>query len=214
MEAWDTPDEIADSKRCYRLFIPDDEYSLSLISGAILLLARAENWSESGDLSPDEAADRWLEIFDEFLAWRQCMVPGSLFFWGGQAAPGNGLLCDGSEVAKEDYPALYEAIGDSWGTPSSGDNFVLPDARGAFLFAEGNGHSAGETGGAETHQLSIGEIPAHAHSEVIATNTAGVVGEIPAPVATPLAGNTGSTGGGGAHNNMPPYLCVPLYIVF
>jgi microcystin-dependent protein len=36
------------------------------------------------------------------------------------------LLCDGSEVAKADYPALYELIGDMAGVAAGDGNFVLP----------------------------------------------------------------------------------------
>ena len=43
------------------------------------------------------------------------------------------LLCDGSEVSKTLWRELYELIQDTYGKPSSADNFVLPDYRGAFL---------------------------------------------------------------------------------
>jgi microcystin-dependent protein len=211
---WDTPDSIAGSDRCYLLPIPDDEYSQAVVSGALQRLSLAENWEQAGTLTPEEAADRFGEAFDEFMQWRQCMQPGVMFFWPGEDAPDYGLLCDGSEVAKADYPALYDVIGDSWGTPGSGDNFVLPDAEGMFLLAAGGGYAVGDTGGEETHTLSVDEIPAHQHTEVSAGYTEGLIGEIPAPVTAPGATSTGSAGGGGSHNNMPPYLAVPLYIAF
>lgn len=42
----------------------------------------------------------------------------------------NFLLCDGSEVPKEAFPQLYTYLGDSQGTPTDSDNFVLPDYQG------------------------------------------------------------------------------------
>jgi microcystin-dependent protein len=214
VDAWSTPDSIADNTRCYRLSIPDDEPSLAAISGALLLLSLSENWVEVGAMLPDDVADRFLEIFDEFMQWRPCMEPGTLFFWAGDEAPAYGLLCDGSEKLVVDYPLLYAVIGDKWGTPSDGNHFVLPDVRGNFLLAASPAHPDQETGGAETHTLSIDEIPAHQHSEITAVNTPTFIGEVPVSLAIAGAGNTGSAGGGGSHNNMPPYLAVPLYIAF
>ena len=44
-----------------------------------------------------------------------------------------GLIANGAEVAKADYPELYAEIGDAFGTASSNTMFKLPDARGHFL---------------------------------------------------------------------------------
>lgn len=58
---------------------------------------------------------------------------GQVFAFAGAAAPAGALACDGSEVAKADYPELYTAIGDAWATTfgaaaPSADNFRLPPA--------------------------------------------------------------------------------------
>lgn len=70
-----------------------------------------------------------------------------------------------------------------------------------------------ETGGAKTHTLIEAEIPAHVHNQTrLPTATGGVTGFT---VDTSMSGtpatsgvNTGSTGGGGAHNNLQPYIVV------
>jgi microcystin-dependent protein len=43
------------------------------------------------------------------------------------------LECAGQDLTKNDYPALYKAIGESWGSSSPGNNFYVPDMRGMFL---------------------------------------------------------------------------------
>ena len=51
--------------------------------------------------------------------------------------PEGWFLCDGSLKDKNAYPALYAAIGNSWGGNST--HFNLPDCRGMFLRGVANG---------------------------------------------------------------------------
>lgn len=95
--------------------------------------------------------------------------------------------------------------------------FTLPDLRRrALVGAEGAGTATlaahvGAAGGAETHILSVAEMPAHTHRVTTATGTGGsqtyhdyrTNGATMSSVAT-----ISSTGGGGAHNNLPPSLGV------
>lgn len=86
-----------------------------------------------------------------------------------------------------------------------------------FLLAAGDKYAAGKTGGEATHTLTENEIPEHRHS--IWFPNAG--GEQSAAIGYPEAGSkntwyaeaskTGGAGGGGAHNNMPPYLSVYVW---
>lgn len=57
------------------------------------------------------------------------LKPGMIQMYGGSTAPAGWLLCNGAEVSKTTYAALYAVIGNIYGTASSSANFKLPDFR-------------------------------------------------------------------------------------
>lgn len=71
--------------------------------------------------------------------------------------------------------------------------------------------TAEETGGAKTHTLTTSEIPSHTHSLSTSDNPGGtgaieVAGGAPTSTQT-----TQATGGGGAHNNLQPYIVAYMW---
>lgn len=73
-----------------------------------------------------------------------------------------------------------------------------------------------ETGGAKTHTLTVAEIPPHVHDEYQNSATTGPNAGWGArdtstnnPTITDY--DTGSTGGGGAHNNLQPFVVVHMF---
>src|SRR3990167_4544992 len=72
-----------------------------------------------------------------------------------------------------------------------------------------------ETGGTKTHTLLESEIPTHVHDELAPSSASG--GALKFGIDTNASGSqdalidTGSTGGGGAHNNLPPYIVVYMW---
>ena len=93
--------------------------------------------------------------------------------------------------------------------------------KGAFIWGIEDGETAGATGGEKTHELTVGEIPAHVHIEnnlaMIWNTASGNVGADPSRKEMAAAGAltpsvaTSSVGGGQAHNNMPPYIKVAIW---
>ena len=89
--------------------------------------------------------------------------------------------------------------------------------KGRFLLAADDGHPAGSTGGEEEHALTVQELPSHGHGYTYTgqSNTTGT-GAVrlvdPAGTENAYTGaKDGKTGGGQAHNNMPPYLAVYVW---
>lgn len=90
--------------------------------------------------------------------------------------------------------------------------------QGKFLLgAYGNTYKAGTTGGEAAHTLTESEMPSHKHSIWFPNDG----GEQSAAIGYPDTGSkntyyaeaskTSGTGGGAAHNNMPPYLAVYIW---
>ena len=91
-----------------------------------------------------------------------------------------------------------------------------------FILAAGDSYSAGSTGGEATHTLTVNEIPAHNHKIRLFTGKSGVATTVDdtekgKPLGAKRTEDAGAssntnkeqhinmTGGGAAHNNMPPY---------
>jgi microcystin-dependent protein len=110
------------------------------------------------------------------------------------------LVCDGSTYNTADYPLLGALY-------NSGATFTVPDLRSRFIYGASFSKPIGTSGGSESVTLDISQIPSHSHSESIALPFLGEVGAgVPITYATASSGFTGTSGGGGAHENMPPYV--------
>jgi microcystin-dependent protein len=77
------------------------------------------------------------------------------------------LLCDGRTLNISDYYYLHEVIGTTYGSNAS-TTFNLPNPAGRVLGVIGSGlgltpRVAGSNVGAETHTLTIAEMPTHNH---------------------------------------------------
>ena len=70
-----------------------------------------------------------------------------------------------------------------------------------------------ETGGAKTHTLTTSEIPAHTHTydKQVTSTDAISIHDIVRTTGGNTGATTGSTGGGGAHNNLQPYITVYMW---
>ena len=167
------------------------------------------------------------------------MVSGMLMPFAGSSAPSGWLLCYGQAISRTTYADLFTAIGTTYGTGDGSTTFNLPDLRGRVIAGQDDmggasanrltgqtggvdGDTLGGTGGAETHTLTTAQMPAHTHGagtfEVQGQSGSG--GDSGAESGTgdgtasdpAVSGTSGSTGGGGAHNNVQPTLILNYII--
>jgi len=82
--------------------------------------------------------------------------------------PDGWLLCDGDAISRTDFSELFSEIGITYGPGNGTTTFNIPDCRGRTLIGAGQGsgltdRSLASTGGLEEVELTVAEMPAHAH---------------------------------------------------
>ncbi|WP_182417940.1 phage tail protein [Bartonella sp. HY038] len=83
-------------------------------------------------------------------------------------APTGWLECNGAAVSRTVYPALFNAIGGTWGWGDGQTSFNLPDFRGVFL--RGWDHGRGIDSGRAFATFQDSQNRAHNHGGVTSTN--------------------------------------------
>lgn len=166
--------------------------------------------------------------------------------YAGTTAPNGWLLCYGQEILRSTYAALDAVLGETYGAYTDGSggtgstHLRLPDLRGRVVAGKDdmggssanrltnqtgglNGDTLGATGGAETHQLTVGQLAKHGHptrmgiqSWSTTDNNQGGIGirnrgseagsydAHDGAVSDTLGQQVGGTGGDEAHNNVQP----------
>lgn len=180
-------------------------------------VAAASGWV-TGDLKPTFAAAApagWVMADD-----------------GSIGAAGSGATTRAHADCEALYALLWSNVADAWapvtggrGASSAADwaagkALALPKMLGRTFAVAGAGdgltaRALGEVLGAETHVLTIAEMPSHVHPPLAGTafmvNTVGVLAGTGAANISGAA-TTGAAGGGLAHSNMQPSVCLNVMV--
>jgi microcystin-dependent protein len=142
-------------------------------------------------------------------------------------APRGWTSCNGQLLPINQNQALFALLGTAYGGNGQ-TNFGVPDLRGRVAMGVSSAHpELGEKGGAESHVLTIAELPQHVHAPTAST----AAGSTPVPGGNLLArmapanpyaapatlaalnpSTVASVGGSQAHENMQPYLTMHFVI--
>lgn len=123
---------------------------------------------------------------------------GSIDLWSLPWAPANWMLCQGQQLAVNQYQAVFSLIGTTYG--GNGQTyFNLPDLRGRVAMGAQNPAivgptGIGQTGGAQAVTLTINNLPAHNHPATLG-QAAQFSGSISIQVKTGLGAGTGNPQG-------------------
>jgi len=165
------------------------------------------------------------------IEWAPVGMPtGAIIPYAGVSAPPTGwVYCDGSayDGTNSTYTSLWNALSTTYGGTGQ-NNFRVPDLRGRAVFGRDNmggtsanritsssgivGTTTGAVGGEETVTLTVDTMPRHSHTltPAIAYQAAG--GFTPGLNAGGSVTETNATGGGQAHQNMPPAIILNYII--
>lgn len=229
---WLTPSSpIPAGYYCARVRVPNDTPWRSALNGALQELVEFWNWQEFGNLPPDVTVDILKPlIYDAQNSGDWCML-GAVWPYASATPPSHTLACDGANYARADYPNLYAALDAAFIIDA--DTFEVPNLNNRFVFGADLGSGSfpvGTVGGEQDVTLDITQVPTHTHTDLGHTHAeesstlstaAPPVPPAIVPSAIPGLGITGignasldSSGGGGSHTNMPPYLALKWCIVF
>jgi microcystin-dependent protein len=146
--------------------------------------------------------------------------------------PKGWALCNGQQLPINQNQALFSLLGTVYGGNGQ-TTFKLPNLQGMVAVHQGSGFPIGQTGGEQSHTLTVSEMPMHLHVASASSADGSAVTPVgnlfaraapanpyiaPANLGPLNAGTLSSTGGSQPHDNMQPYLvlsfCIALQGIF
>lgn len=146
--------------------------------------------------------------------------PGTIALWGSTTIPTGWLKCDGTTYATSAYPALYSAIGNTFG--SSSPNFQVPNLAGKVPYGVSASRALNTTGGASTVTLTAAQSALRTHTHTYndyyndgsggSCNTSSGAGSNFNQTTATESTNSPSANAASAHTNVQPYIVLNFII--
>lgn len=187
--------------------------------------------AQSGLTLNKSLRNQLIQAIKNIIDSRSSAIPsGTVTATAALNAPTGWLFCYGQAVSRATYANLFAAVGIAFGAGDGVNTFNLPDLRGRYplgldnmggaganivtsaSLGGANATTRGGTGGEQATQLQIVHQAAHTHGIGIPFN---VQGGGSGGFSYATADNTiqsASSGGGQAHNNMPPWIAMNYMI--
>jgi microcystin-dependent protein len=164
----------------------DVDTELGLVSAAIS--SKLDKFSGFTQEAPDQTNDTTVFYDVSTGLYKKATISslstpaltGSIIAYAGTATPSGYLECNGSNVSRATYAALFSAVGVTWGAGDGTTTFTLPDLRRRTMIGKGGtagsgspGIAVGNSGGTEVSSFSLvlSQLPSHNHH--VFTNTTG-----------------------------------------
>jgi len=191
-----------------------------VLTGKLLELKNPDLW----ETPPDDLEAQIDELIERLQVDNTAMLKpeiGEIRMFGFDTAPSGWLPCNGDLISRTTYADLFAAIGTAFGEGNGTTTFGIPSFVHRMPYGAANGGGdVGTFGGAATHVLQTTEIPSHTHPPLSPATVfrgahsggAQVYGTGAGAQVLDQISTTGATGGGGAHNNLPPYMTVLICI--
>lgn len=191
-------------------------------SGAGIALGKVAESSDLLDVAWSQRVRKNLTVDGTIKATGNVTTSGSLsaesLTTSGNATVGGTLTVSGKTLLNLIYPvgSIYMSVNST--SPATLFGGTWSQLKDRFLLGAGDTYTLGWTGGEATHTLSVTEIPSHNHPYGVYDASSSATHAINHMAAycgkvnsTGWGSHTLYTGGGGAHNNMPPYLVVYMW---
>lgn len=170
------------------------------LGDAITQLTNDYQWLEVGD----PVSDIVTAVSQTVTQYYNLMLVGLVSQFLITIPPG-WLQLDGSTYSADDYPILWERLPSQLKT---GTDFTLPDLTDVYPYGATDDTEIGDSGGLNSYQLSIAQLPAHTHTYI--PPTLGItIGNVGPPVPAVNLGApipTGGTGSGTSIDNRPAFV--------
>ena len=155
---------------------------------------------------------------------------GEIKIFAGTFVPLGWAFCDGTHLAIDSNPTLFQLIGTTYGGDGN-TTFALPDLRSRVPVHQGAGSVIGQAAGVEMVTLTSAQLPSHSHvlQSSITASALSPTNNLPAGTVSaagkseiygPAAGKPTNLspasmtldGGSQPHNNIQPYLTINFII--